>query len=331
MLGTPSLIVISTLKNLNDQPSHRKLHSFSKPRLGGVVLFFGMILSYLLFKPTHFNETQYLLAALLVTFATGFKDDIIGVDALKKLAINIFIAAIIIFGMGLKISDLGGVFGIHEVSDWISIPLTFFAVIVILNAYNLVDGVDGLASSIALISSAFYVTCLLKSGNGFEVGYMGVGLIGGLIAFLMYNIAPSKIFLGDSGSLILGAVNVMLFLQFISPEVLGKQVYVFEFTPQFAIAAMIFPLTDVLRVFTLRILKGRSPFSADKNHIHHKLLESGLNEKLVGLSLVLVTVFFIGLAVILRDVNTTISLLIMVVLALLFAYVPVLIAKKNNK
>ncbi len=271
----PPIIQFAKAKKLFDKPNERKVHKAVIPTLGGIGIFAGFILATLICVPVHISkELEYFLAALTVIFFLGVKDDIFLLSPAKKFIGQILAAGIIIKFGGLQINNLHGFLGITTIPYFAALILTAFTIIVITNSFNLIDGVDGLAGSLGLLTSLVFGSYFYLTGE-FMYAVMALSLAGSLIAFLIYNVFPAKIFMGDTGSLLIGLLNSIFVIKFISVAGNPNASFSLLSAPAIAFAILIVPLFDTLRVFSLRILKGRSPFSPDRNHIHHFLLDNG--------------------------------------------------------
>ncbi|WP_245952673.1 MraY family glycosyltransferase [Chitinophaga skermanii] len=293
------------MKNLYDEPDERKSHKTLKPTLGGMGFFAGFIVAVTVCAPSQtMSPLQYLLAAFFIIFMVGLKDDIVGLSPLKKLIGEICAAFCIVYLGNLQITSMYGLFGIEELPAHVSLMLTYFTFVVVINAFNLIDGVDGLAGSIGMLVSGVLGAYFLYVH---EVMYavIGFGLAASLAAFLIYNISPSKIFMGDTGSLLVGLVNSILIIKFINVAGNPASELPIASVPAVAFAILIIPLFDTLRVFALRMSKGRSPFSADRNHIHHYLLALKLNHRQTTLVCVIANAAFIAVAFGLQHLGTT--------------------------
>ncbi|QJD97564.1 undecaprenyl/decaprenyl-phosphate alpha-N-acetylglucosaminyl 1-phosphate transferase [Mucilaginibacter robiniae] len=297
----PSIIKIAHEKNLFDAPHEkRKIHKSITPNLGGLGIFTGFLIALALFvKPETLKECNYLLAGGVIIFIIGIKDDIIGVDPLKKFLAQ-FLAAFVIVILGdVRIMDLGGFLEIHHLSYPFSIGLSVFLIVGVTNAYNLIDGIDGLAGSLGVVGSLLYAY-LFYSCNELGWVYICLSLAGSLIGFLIYNFSPAKIFMGDSGSLMLGFLSAVLSIKFLNIAT-ANQVYVnslFISAPiAIPFAVTIVPVFDTLRIFTIRIMRNESPFKADRNHIHHRLLFVGMNHTKATLTLVTTTLIAMLIAI----------------------------------
>jgi UDP-GlcNAc:undecaprenyl-phosphate GlcNAc-1-phosphate transferase len=289
---------------LYDVPDERKIHKQPIPSLGGFGIFVGFAVALLLmldFKA--YAEMQYYFAAFLIIFFLGIKDDIVVLSAQKKFIGQLLVAAILMFKAKLLISNMYGFLGVEAIKPTLQYFLTLFTIIVIVNAYNLIDGVDGLAGSIGLITSSVFGTFFLMNGN---VAYaaMGFGLSGSILAFLIYNYNPAKIFMGDTGSMLIGVVNAILVIKFIDMAPTAKS-FAFQSTPALGFGILLLPLMDTLRVFGIRIIHGRSPFSPDRNHIHHILLDRGLGHRAVTLTLAGTNLLFVIISFFAQPLGTT--------------------------
>jgi UDP-N-acetylmuramyl pentapeptide phosphotransferase/UDP-N-acetylglucosamine-1-phosphate transferase len=308
-LAIPIIIRIAREKGLYDLPDARKLHTKPIASLGGIGIFSGFILSVLLSIPTHNNpEFQYLFAAAVVVFFLGFKDDIVVLSPVKKFLGQVGAAAILIHLANIRIDSMHGLFGITALPEVIGTVLSYITIIVVINAFNLIDGVDGLAGTLGLLTMSVFGTYFFLN-HMTSYALFSFALAGSLIAFLIFNCNPAKIFMGDSGSLLLGLANAILVIKFIDVADNSAVPYPIQSSVAVGFSILMLPLADTLRVFSIRIFKGRSPFSPDRNHIHHLLLDRGLNHKHVTFSCLLVNVFFIALAYFSRTLGSTYAFL----------------------
>lgn len=305
LFAIPKIIYVSEKKNLFDTPDDvRKLHKKPITSLGGLGIFLGFITSVLLTANVfHVHEFQYYIASFILICFVGIKDDIVEISAFKKFIGQSLIACILMFKAHLLITDMQGFLGLTHIYTSFSFFLTFFTLIVIINSFNLIDGIDGLAGSLGLISSFVFGTFFLVNGN-IPYALLGFGFAGSLVAFLIYNFQPAKIFMGDTGSLLIGVVNSILVIKFISS---GSDYTVFSVSavPAIGFSILLIPLMDTLRVFAIRILHGLSPFSADRNHIHHLLLDRGLSHRNITFICAGASILFIVAALLLQQIGTT--------------------------
>ncbi|UYQ93134.1 undecaprenyl/decaprenyl-phosphate alpha-N-acetylglucosaminyl 1-phosphate transferase [Chitinophaga horti] len=327
--SVPILIRVADLKHLYDEPDERKAHKHRIPALGGVGFFSGFLISIAVCIPTQSaSPLQYFMAAYFIIFMVGLKDDLVGLSPLKKVIGQMAASFAIIYLGNLQIHNASGLFGIYDMSPHLSSLLTYFTVLVIINAFNLIDGVDGQAGSIGMLVSAILGAYFLHVGET-VYAVMGFSLAAGLAGFLIYNISPAKIFMGDTGSLLIGAVNAILIIKFI--EVGGNPASKMPVgsVPAVAFGILIVPLFDTLRVFSIRMMRGRSPFSADRNHIHHYLLALDLNHRQTTMTTVLANAGFIVMVFALQGMGTTSLLIFELGLATGLTYTLYLLKKKR--
>lgn len=311
----PVIIEVAKDKKLFDEPGERKVHKAVIPTLGGLGIFAGFIIATLIgVPPSHASVLQYFMAAIMIIFFMGIKDDILILTASKKFVGQLIAAGILIKFGGIEITDMYGFMGMHAIPHTASFLLTLFTIVVITNSFNLIDGVDGLAGSLGLLTSIVFGIYFYITG---QVLYttMALSLAGSLVAFLIYNFNPAKIFMGDTGSLLIGLLNSIFVIKFIS--VANNPAYGFPLgsAPALGFAILIVPLFDTLRVVSHRILNRRSPFAPDRNHIHHFLLDLGLSHKVIALTCVFTNIGFIALSYFLRFEGTTMVMLALVAAA----------------
>lgn len=314
-LAIPVVIQIAETKKLYDVPDERKVHTNLVPSLGGVGIFGGFILASLLsISPYTNHEFQYFFAAAMVIFFLGLKDDLVILSASKKFIGQVIAASIIIHLGGIKLTSMHGLFGFDEVPEAFSLALSYLTIIVIINSFNLIDGIDGLAGSLGTLTMLLFgVYFFIIHETAYSL--LAFAMAGSLVAFLIFNHNPAKIFMGDSGSLMIGLINAILVLKFINVANTATAIFPMSSSVAVGFAILFVPLMDTLRVFSIRILAGRSPFTPDRNHIHHLLLDRGLGHTAVTLTCVAINVFFIVFAYIFRSWGSTYLLLSMSVMA----------------
>jgi UDP-N-acetylmuramyl pentapeptide phosphotransferase/UDP-N-acetylglucosamine-1-phosphate transferase len=275
-LAIPVVILVADKKKLYDIPDERKIHTRAISSLGGIGIFLGFMFSCLLMLNLRtYPEFQYFLAAIFLIFFIGLKDDLVLLSATKKLIAQIIAAAIVIHLGGIRIESFYGIFGIETLEPTISIPFTYVTLILIMNAFNLIDGIDGLAGSLGLMASLMLGIYFYFSDLPVYTAF-SFSLSAALFAFLIFNYQPAKIFMGDSGSLVLGLSCSILVLKFINVAGSPNAIIPVFSAAAFGMVIIIIPIIDTIRVFTVRMFRGRSPFSPDRNHIHHLLVDRGL-------------------------------------------------------
>jgi len=329
----PSLIKVAYLKRLFDMPDfERKAHKRAVPTIGGIIIFAATLFSYSLWYPNMaIGEFKYLVVALLILFFIGIKDDIIGTAPVKKLMAQLLVALILILMANIKITGLHGLFGVQQIPEWASVFLSLFTMIVIINAINLIDGVDGLAAGIGLIASFTFGSWFYLAGDA-GMATLSFALCGSLAAFLIFNFSPAKIFMGDSGSLTIGLILSVLAIQLIEHDVRSLPEQLIHVSkPLLALAILVYPLYDTLRVFIYRAIKGRSPFSADKKHIHHRLLQHGFSHAKTSSLLYFSTTTVAALVIILAELDSTIVFVVTGAYTILLAQIPFFLKKKQEE
>jgi UDP-GlcNAc:undecaprenyl-phosphate/decaprenyl-phosphate GlcNAc-1-phosphate transferase len=320
-LAIPVIINVAEMKKLFDMPDARKIHQVAITPLGGIGIFAGFVFGCLLtinFKDS--SEFQYFIAAGMVIFFLGLKDDILVLTPIKKFIGQVLAAFLIIYYGRVQIRSMHGFFGIHELPEMFSLLISYFSVIVIINSFNLIDGVDGLAGTLGLMSSALFGIYFMYAGME-PYFVLAFSLCGSLLAFLIFNFQPAKIFMGDTGSLLIGVVNAILVLKFIDPGNGPESMNTIVSSPAIGFTILMIPLLDTLRVFAIRIFKRRSPFSPDRNHIHHLLLDRGLSHRTITLLLVAINASMVVFVYMARSLGCTI--LIFSVIALFFTFIAI--------
>ncbi len=276
----PRIIMVASKRHLTDSPGTRKVHLSEIPTLGGIGIFGGFTCGFLLSVSGFMDGVSYFVAALIMIFFIGLKDDLITIKPYKKLVVQVFAALIVAFFVNLRITNLHGFLGISEIPTVVSFMLTIFLFIVIINALNLIDGIDGLATTIGIISSALFGVWSCLSGD-YGYAIMSAAFVGTLGVFLFFNLSKGKykIFMGDTGSMVIGFIVTVMAIRFNEINAAGTSFYPLHSSPAVSIAILIVPLFDTLRVMIIRIARRQSPFMADKRHIHHMLLRAGCTHK----------------------------------------------------
>jgi UDP-GlcNAc:undecaprenyl-phosphate GlcNAc-1-phosphate transferase len=275
----PSILHVARTRHLYDDLGHfRKQHDHGIPRLGGVAIFVSFTITMLLFGMVDKSlPVNYLLTACIILFAMGIKDDLSGVNASTKFLIQFVTGTILVMLGDIRLTSLYGIMGVYDITYFPSIILSVLTIMLIINAFNLIDGIDGLAATIGIIVNGVFAASFIYIKQ-YELAGVSLAMVGALFGFLKFNITPAKIFMGDTGSLLLGLISAVMAIKFIevnkftdnsSPEIYAA--------PALAIAILIGPIFDTLRVFSIRIASGSSPFKADRNHIHHRMLRLGFN------------------------------------------------------
>jgi UDP-N-acetylmuramyl pentapeptide phosphotransferase/UDP-N-acetylglucosamine-1-phosphate transferase len=296
-LLTPIVILVLKKMELMDSPGGRKIHNGYIPSMGGiafVIATFIAVLSWL--DAQYIMEIRFLLAAFGLMFFVGLRDDMVNMSAIQKLAGQFISAYLVVVMADIRFTSLYGFMGIYDLPLWISYGLSFFTILVLTNSFNLIDGLDGLAGSISLVTFLFLGWWFYEA-ELMSYAIFALILVGAVLSFLVYNWHPAKIFMGDTGSLSLGFALSVLTVLFIDKNGTMASFEGWKFNAPIAsgVALLIIPIYDTSRIFIKRTLKGKSPMAPDKSHVHHFLLRMGLRHDQVTLSLVLIKCSFIGL------------------------------------
>ncbi|MBY0537042.1 MAG: undecaprenyl/decaprenyl-phosphate alpha-N-acetylglucosaminyl 1-phosphate transferase [Chitinophagaceae bacterium] len=331
-LAIPVIITVAEKKKLFDIPDERKVHQTPIPSLGGLGIFAGFVIACLMAVQFHVAvEFQYFLASAFVIFFLGLKDDILVISPVKKFIGQVLAAFLIVYKGGIQIKSMHGVFGFEgQIPETFSLLLTYFTILVIINSFNLIDGVDGLAGSLGLMVTSFLGVYFLQA-NMLAFSVLSFALAGSISAFLIFNYQPAKIFMGDTGSMLIGLVSAILVIKFISLADQNTSIVPVTAAPAIGFSILMIPLLDTLRVFAIRIFNRRSPFSPDRNHVHHLMLDMGMNHRAITLTLVSANIAVIVAVYLLRSVGST--LLISGIVGVFFSAIAVLYysRKKNSR
>jgi UDP-GlcNAc:undecaprenyl-phosphate/decaprenyl-phosphate GlcNAc-1-phosphate transferase len=289
---TPLVKRFAVSLNAVDKPGTRKIHTNATPRMGGLGIFVGFSLSVVLFailkndiflSLLYSKDYLYIYLGALVMLGLGIADDKVGLNAKIKFTVQ-FTVAIFLVCNGLLIERITNPFGAPFELGWIAYPITVIWIVGVTNAINLSDGLDGLASGICLISALTMFAISLITKNA-ALLVLSAALIGALLGFLRYNFNPAQIFMGDTGSLSLGFLLATLSIK-------GSLVSSTTVSLLIPVIAMGLPIIDTLFAIVRRLITGKNPFSADKQHVHHRLLSFGLNQRQVVILLYGICILF---------------------------------------
>lgn len=312
----PRILVISLRKRLFDQPDSRKVHHRPISRLGGVTFFpvilivmctIGLLQFYEMEKITSsvISESLCLVAGLMLLYMIGVCDDLIGVRYRRKFEVQILAAAFLPFA-GLSIQNLGGLFGWYEISPLVGVPLTMLLTVFLINAINLIDGIDGLASGLCMVAITLFGVSFAWHGS-WMYALLAFASVGVLIPFFFYNVFGNanrghKIFMGDTGSLTLGFILSVMVVKYVS--VMVQESSRLDGAPVvMAFSVLLVPSLDVCRVVLNRFRRRVHPFKPDKSHIHHKFLNMGFTPRRSMILIQLMAVAFIVLTLVLLRIG----------------------------
>lgn len=294
----PVIINISNLRGLMDNPNKRSSHKMPTPTFGGVAIFAGTLIGYMIWNfGDEGNLLHKVFAGVLILFFLGIKDDIYGLSPTKKLISQVIASAIVVIGSDLRVSNAFGILGIGEIPYLISVALTIFIFVAMINSFNLIDGIDGLAGGIGMIATLGFGLWFMANEH-WSLACLGICVAASLLGFLRFNFSQNnKIFMGDTGSLIVGYIITVLAVKYIHYNVNHSfDSRSFVSAPIIAIVMLIVPIFDTLRVFSIRILRGRSPFKADRIHLHHLMVDNNLSHMAASFILYASTILLTALA-----------------------------------
>jgi len=330
----PAIFKVAIAKRLMDEPDDRSVHDRMIPTLGGV----GIYLSLMVVITTvgALLDTKILLlvlGSLTLLFFLGLKDDLLILSPRKKFLGQILAASLLIVFTDTRILGLSGIFGITIMPYWLSVTFTLFVYVLVINAYNLIDGVDGLAGCLAVAGSAAFAFLFIKT-NDITMSTLTVAAIGALIPFLRLNFSKrKKIFMGDTGSMIVGFLIAFCAVHFLNKIQISPSSEFYDSAPILVLAIVFFPLLDTLRIFLIRlVILRKSPFSADQNHIHHRFLKLGFSHAQTTIYIVVLNLILIAFIYQLRHLDILLQFILLIIVgtflyASLFIYNRLVIKK----
>ena len=323
----PKIIYFADKFRLSDVPGERASHKRTVPVFGSIAIFSGIIFSLLFWGKL--DSIQFILVSMVMVFFVGVIDDLLGLSPFKKIIGQVIAILILIYLGKIQINSMHGVLGVYELPDIIATLFTVFVVVVITNGFNLIDGVDGLASGIGVIASlGFGVMAYLM--NQTDMAIIAFSLLGALLAFLKYNFHPARLFMGDTGSLLVGMTLSVLAINLIHSGVVTETIHFPNKGPLIAVVFLAIPLFDSLRVFVVRIIDGKNPLYAGREHIHHALLDLGLGHKRTAFALYLMSLLLIAVAYFLLELNINSSIAILSLVSFIILMIPFYILRKRK-
>lgn len=331
--GIPSIIHIALKYRLFDSTeSYRKSHRIQISRLGGVAIFCSFTITILLFATTvKYQEANFLITSCIVLFGLGLKDDLYGVSPSTKFLLQMIVAIILVVLGDFRLSSLYGVFFLWEVNVVWGGLFSILLIIFVNNAFNLIDGIDGLAGTIGVISALSF-GIFFAIGNELPYAFIAFAMTGAIAGFLVFNYSPAKIFMGDTGALLIGLVLVVLAIKFIELNKIGGIPDPdFYSAPAIAVAVLLVPVFDSLRIFIIRILHKKSPFTGDRNHLHHRLQRLGFSTKKILICIGVFNVAMIFFAVALQNLgNFVLITLLLSICIIINSLITYRLGKKAN-
>lgn len=330
------VLKIAMVKGLVDNPDARKLQKRPVPVLGGIAVFFGLVCGLLTFAATgslcddavvrvsSFMSLSELLPIALcgsVMLYVGSLDDVLGLTPVTRIVIEVLTILGLIYGSGMCIDSFHGLWGINAISWWIAVPLTVFAGVGLINAYNMVDGVNGLSSGLCTVCSLMLAEICWKRGDYADCA-LAMSFAGALVPFLAHNVFGkySKMFIGDGGTMVMGILVTWFVIRVLSSDnaetiegLAAKDLELGVVAMMLAVASV--PVFDTLRVMAGRIKNGVSPFHADKTHLHHAFIAAGFSHLITALSEIMINLAVVAVWYVVYRLDATIDVQLYVVIA----------------
>lgn len=275
------ILKIAKDKNMTDNPDARKLQKVPVPVLGGIAVFFGVAVGLCYFK-TMLNYVSLfpLLGAMVIMLYVGTIDDIADLSPWLRLALEIGVALLLIYGNHRVVIDFGGLWGIGRLSLWVAVPLTVLMCVGLVNAMNMIDGVDGLVSVMCIFECVCFGLMFFLA-HDYSFAALCAVLVGALLPFVFHNVfgRDTKMFIGDGGTMMVGIAMAAMVIELLCGKfsVIAYQPWMDFNLVSMSLAVMAMPVSDTLRVMMARIIRGVSPFKADNNHFHHLLIRRGFS------------------------------------------------------
>ena len=332
----PVIIYLSHVKKLTKKPNNRSSHSKLIPTLGGLAIFIGLsitieLVTIVMGDISEISEILSVITTATILLFVGIKDDLMEISSRKKFLTQLVAALLLILLTGNHITDFYGLLGIHNIPKSVGIGFTVFVYILIINAYNLIDGIDGLAAGLGIVFFMFFGSYFILNSQCID-GFLSFASIGGLVAFSRYNISNTqKIFMGDTGSMVIGLILTYQIIKILTINPSIKDNYQINNIPVVILALLSYPLFDTLRVFIVRIKNKKSPFSADRNHIHHSLIDLGLTHIQASLLVIAYTILIVGIATITRHLEVNIHMAVILIIGITLLSLPNYIKNKRIK
>jgi len=327
----PLIIKISKKNNFFDKNDQRKIHSGPVPHFGGIALFMGFFLSqtFLMLEfPEYRNQIigyNYILLSSIIIFILGFIDDLVDLNSLLKFAVQLVVAFITVHKGGVAITSFSGLLGIYDLNIYFSYVLSILIVVFFINSFNLIDGIDTLCAVMSIYAIMIFMM-IFNFNNLYSEIMIAVSLLGSLVAFIYFNVMPKTIFLGDSGALFIGYIISIFVIRScnLPIDMDGTK------SPVFIISIVVYPVLDTVRVFLIRIFNKVPPFRADRNHIHHVIVDSSFSHKQTSLILLSISIIIAFLSYLIRNnINFSLFLMIAIILSILFFHKYLLIKSKS--
>lgn len=322
----PKILKIAILKNLVDNPDERKLQRRPIPVMGGIAVFFGIVAGLCSSQITFFSPAVFvLIAAMTIMLYVGTIDDILDLSPYIRFLIEIAVVAFIMLVNNNGINSFWGLWGLDVIPMWIAAPLTIFAAVGIINAINLIDGVNGLSSGFCFMASVMFAIMFYLSRNT-TMMILATSAAGAIIPFFLHNVFGynTRMFIGDGGTLVIGTMMSMFVINILKDTSLSA-----PFAQEgmglipFTLSVLAVPVFDTLRVMSARIIRGNSPFNPDKTHLHHLFIELGFSHigttvSILSLNFLVIVAWFVAYKM---GASVDVQLYIVLTLSILITFV----------
>lgn len=317
------LIKILRQWKLFDSSGEHKIHTAFTPSMGGIAIFLGAAISLIMcLSFSEWVSLRFFFVAIGIMFIIGLRDDVLALTPKQKLYSQFLPVLILVLLDNTHLNSSYGIFGHVSFPDWTAYLISVVAILLLTNAYNLIDGLDGLAGIIGLIILTFFGIWFMGVGNA-PLGYIAFCFSGPLVAFLFFNWQPSKIFMGDTGALLIGILISFMAIEFINTNfnLPDSHLYKFASSVSTAICVLIIPVFDTTRIIILRLSRSQSPFKSDKSHIHHAIMRLGMTHAQTAIILGSVNLLFLLMAWAFRKVGDAWMLPGVILLALILSII----------
>jgi len=327
-IAIPPIVRTAQKKKLVTELNGRTSHKGAIPSLGGIAIFAAAILGSLIWmQNADFKELRFILAGLTIIFFIGLKDDLVNLGWIKKILAETLAAFLLVVVADVRITTFHGVFGIETLTYGWSVAFSMFVCLALINCFNLLDGIDGLASGMAIFISVVFGLWLYWLGLG-NYAILSFALAGSLVPFFFFNVfgKKNKLFMGDSGSLMLGFLFSVLAIKILCCEISPESKLYMRALPAVVMGVMILPMFDTIRVFIWRIIRGKSPFAADRTHLHHVFLDLNFSHIQASGAIIGINICLAVLTFAIRDLDPTLATIILFGSALVISLIPCYLA-----
>jgi len=329
----PSIVKIAREKGFVARPNGRTSHQVPTPNLGGIAIFAGVIISSVVFTGNSIaHEMKFIMAGMLILFFVGLRDDLLPLSAFQKFIGQSLAVLFILVPGDLQLNSFHGLFGIYDLAYFPGVLITWIIFMTLINSLNLIDGIDGLASGIGIMASLFFGIIFMIGGQ-LSYAIMSFILATSLLTFFYFNVfsRKNKIFLGDTGSMLIGLLLSIMAVSFLNMENNMLFFHQNNTAPAVLLSVLIVPLFDTARVIVLRVYNGRSPFAADKSHIHHQMLLISGSHLSATFKIIITNGIIIAMPFLFRNLGGEELILLILIMAITLFNLPVYIIKLNNK